>query len=211
MNENCYITSTKTTHAHRKHEIIGPCGPCSFINLTRTKGSFEFEKELAEKGRLRPFHASGYTAFLVWGHLYKKDLKVYTSSKRISNKKFQLMIRYENVPTKKIRRYKEMARKRHESVTTTYSDHVKVIKNPLNTLHELLEQEYRVAVLTSDAYFTKNKPVPHWIVVFKREKNTYWCCDSSNGVITLTKKQILDGWNLNKSVGFSAQLVAYKE
>ena len=47
-----------------KSKIVGPCGPCSFINLTGIKGSIKLEKELAEIGRIKPFHASSYTAFL---------------------------------------------------------------------------------------------------------------------------------------------------
>lgn len=209
MKEKCYITSTKTTHKHRKKEIIGPCGPCSFINLTRAKGNFEFEKKLAEMGRLKPFHASGYTAFLVWGNKFKKDFIVFTSSKKISNKKFNLMIRYEKIPSDKIEKFKEMAKKRHESINNKFSNQIKTLRNPLLKLNELLEKRYRVAVLTSDFYFHKDNPVPHWIVAFRREKNKYWFCDSSNGIISLTKKQLETGWAINKREGFSAQLVAY--
>ena len=75
----------------------------------------------------------------------------------------------------------------------------------------MLKQGYKVAVLTSDVYFHKENPVPHWIVAYKREKNKYWFLDSSNGIISLTKKQLEKGWKVNKKQGFSPQLVAYRE
>lgn len=211
MKEKCYITSIRITHKHRKKEIIGPCGPCSFINLTKAKGNFEFEKKLEEIGRLKPFHTSGYTSFLIWGNKFKKDLKIFTSSRKINDKKLNLMIRYENVPKEKIKKYKEMARKRHKQIDEKFSKQVKILRKPLQKINELLEQGYRVAVLTSSFYFHKDNPFPHWIVAFKKEKNKYWLCDSANGIISLTKKQLEEGWKINKKEGFSPQLVAYKE
>ena len=210
MKEKCYITSTRTTHKHKKKEIIGSCGPCSFINLTKTKGSFILEKKLAEMGRLKPFHASGYTAFLIWENKFKKDLKIFTASRKINDKRLNLMIRYEKVPENKIEKYKKIARERHEKIDKKFSNQVKILKNPLQKINELLKQGYRVAILTSSFYFEKN-PVPHWIVVFEREKNKYWFCDSVNGIISLTKKQLEKGWKINKKEGFSPQLVAHKE
>jgi len=211
MEEKCYITSTLTTHKHRKKEIIGPCGPCSFINLIKIKGNFELEKELAEIGRLKPFHACEYTAFLIWANKFKKKLKVFTSSRKINNKKLNLMIRYENVPKEKVKEYKKMARQWHEKIDKKFSNRIKLLRKPLQKINELLEQNYRIAVLTSDFYFHKENPVPHWIVVFKKEKNKYWICDSANGIISLTKKQLEEGWKINRKQGFSIQLVAYKE
>jgi hypothetical protein len=210
MKEKCYITSTRTTHKNRKNEIIGPCGPCSFINLTKAKGSFEFEKRLAEMGRLKPFHASGYTAFLIWADKFKKDLKIFTASRKINDKRFSLMIRYENVPKEKIKKYKEIARERHEQIDKKFSNRIATLKNPLQKINELLEQGYRVAVLNSSFYFDKIS-VPHWIVAFRRNKNKYWFCDSANGIISLTKNQLEKGWKINRKEGFSEQLVAYKE
>ena len=210
MKEECYITSTRTTHKNRKKEIVGPCGPCSFINLIKAKGSFDLEKKLAEIGRLKPFHACEYTSFLIWGNKFKKDLKIFTSSRKLSDKELDLMVAYEKVPKGKVEKFKKMAKKTHEKVDKKFSNQIKILRNPLQKINELLEKGYRVAVLTSNFYFSKN-PVPHWIVAFKRKKDKYYFCDSDNGIIFLTKKQLEMGWKINKKYGFSAQLVAYKE
>ncbi|MCK4729753.1 MAG: hypothetical protein KAT28_00390 [Candidatus Aenigmarchaeota archaeon] len=223
MKENCYITSLRTTHKDREKELTGPCGPCSFINLTKSKGSFEFEKKLSDMGRLKPFLVCYYISFLVWGKKFKKDFKVFTSSRKLTKKGFNLIIAYENkyenkyggISKEKLKKFKEQAIKTHEKIDKRFSNKIKLLREPLQKLDKLLEQGYRVAVLTSSFYFdddfNKKNPAPHWIVAFKKEKNKYWFCDSANGIISFTKKQLEKGWKINKKDGFSAQLVAYKE
>ena len=62
------------------------------------KGSEKLENELSKTGKLKPFKASSYTAFLTWADKDKKDINVYTSSKKMNNKMFKLMFEYEKIP-----------------------------------------------------------------------------------------------------------------
>jgi len=50
--------------------LMGPCGPCCFINLTGKKGSAKLEKDLSKTGRFKPFDGTMYTGFLEWGKKY---------------------------------------------------------------------------------------------------------------------------------------------
>lgn len=91
------------------------CGPCSFINLTQIKGSKKFEREL-EKEKLKPYKASSYSSFLTWSKKYGKDLIVYTKSKIMNNKMFDLMNYYEEVPKELQKVYKKKALKRFKKI-----------------------------------------------------------------------------------------------
>jgi len=71
MRESCYRSSNK---------IIGPCGPCSFINLIGLKGSPKLERELQESGRMKPFYATNFTSFLVWAEKYKVGIRIFVES-----------------------------------------------------------------------------------------------------------------------------------
>jgi hypothetical protein len=210
MKEKCYTTLTKTTHKNRIKDIIGPCGPCSFINLIKAKGSFELEKKLSEIGRIKPFYLNDYTSFLIWGNKFKKEFKVFTSSKKITKKTFNLMIKYENTPIDKREEFVKTAKKIHEKRNKKFSNQIKFLKNPMEKLNKLLKQNYRIAVLISDFYSHKDNPIAHWIVCFKKEKNKYWFFDSNDGVISLSKNQLEKGWRINKKQGYCAQLIAYK-
>ena len=61
-----------------------------------------------------------YTSFLVWGEKFKKDFKVFTSSRKLTKKGFNLIIAYENkyknISKQKIKIYEEMAIKKHEKI-----------------------------------------------------------------------------------------------
>ena len=208
---NCYTTSTKTTHSHRKSEVVGPCGPCPFINLVGIKGSFNLEKKLAQAGRLKPFHISDYTSFLVWGEEFNKDFMVYTSSRKIPNKAFRLMQKYEGISDDNFMQFKNKGLKQHDKIDKKFSFKIHIMKNPLLKLNLLLEKNYNVAVLTSAFYFDREDPVPHWIVAYKKEGQNYLFKDSANGLISLTKSKLEKGWEINKEQGFYPQFVAYKE
>ncbi|MFH1500802.1 MAG: hypothetical protein ABIE22_02545 [archaeon] len=133
-----------------KSKIIGPCGPCSFINLTGLKGTAKLEEQLAELGRLKPFHASTYSAFLVWMGKYHADMEVFTESKKLNNKMFELMFYYEKIPKKLQSKYKQQAIKLIEKRNKKYSSKIKLLKRPIKKLDELLNKGYLVAVLMSD-------------------------------------------------------------
>lgn len=194
-------------------KIIGPGGPCSFINLTGLKGSPRFEKKLSEIGRLKPFHASTYSAFLEWAEKYKWDLTIYTKFKKLNNKMFNLMFFYEKTPKNLQGDYKKKAIKLIEKRNRKYASKIKLLISPINKLNELLKNDYKVAVLTSSYYLKKPRvPVSHWIVAYKRIGNKYYFMDSAkkNGKTILTKEDLIKGFRLNKKIGFCPQLVSYK-
>jgi len=74
----------------------------------------------------------------------------------------------------------------------------------------LLERGHSVSVLNSSFYFQKN-PVPHWIVAFKKGKDKYYFMCSKKGIIRLNKKQVLEGFKINKKQGYYSVLVSYKK
>lgn len=190
------------------------CGPCSFINLTGIKANKNTEFELSEIGRLKPFHASTYSAFLVWAKKFKKDLLVFTSSKKINKKMLRLMNFYEKVPKEKQNEFKIKAEKLLSFRNKKFENKIQILKSAIRKLDQLLSQNYKVAFLTSDSYLNeKRKPVPHWIVAYAKKGDYYYFMDSakSNGRTILTKKELAKGLKINKSQGFMPQLVAHKK
>jgi hypothetical protein len=91
--ENCYITSLRTTHKDKPKEIIGPCGSCSFINMVGLNGNFKLEKKMAEMGRLKPFHISNFTSFLIWSEYFNKKIKVIVSDLKIQDGLFDMIFK----------------------------------------------------------------------------------------------------------------------
>ena len=187
------------------------CGPCSFINLTGIRGNKKIEKDLAEKGKLKPFKASSYTAFLVWSKKYKKELIIYTAYKKLNNKIFDFMIKYEKIPKEIQKKYKNLANKRFEKLNKQFSLKVKGLKSPIKKLDFLLKNRYKVVVLASSFYLGKERTAPHWIVAFKKEKDKYYFMCSQKGIIVLSKKDLLKGFKLNKKQGYYPVLVSYKK
>ncbi len=194
--ENCYQTSTNTTHKHKQKEIIGPCGPCAFINLIQMIGSFELEKQLAEMGRIKPFHACNHLAFLIWGKKFKKELKVFVSSRKLQTTDLNYFVKYESITKTKIQKYKQLARKWHDKFDKKFSNQINDLENPLQTINELLKQKYRIAILNKH----------HWTVILKKEKNNYLLCDSGCGTIFPLTKKVFE-YNLKEST----TIIAYKE
>ena len=127
--DNCYITSTRTTHKHRRNEIIGPCGPCSFINLVKLKGSFKLEKKLAQMGRLRPFYASDFTSFLIWAEHFKKKIEVYTQNLNISSGTFKMMFKYEKIPKGKQKKLRDECLNRHNEIVQRNKNRIHLLRD----------------------------------------------------------------------------------
>jgi hypothetical protein len=186
------------------------CGPCSSINLTGIKGSKKVETWLAKNGKLKPFKASSYTAFLVWADKYKKDIVIYTASKKLKNNLFKMMFDYEKIPKELQKDYKKQGLERFNRLNKKFSHQIKALKNPIKKLDELLKENYKVAVLTSSFYMSEDA-VPHWIVAFKKEKDKYHFMCSQKGLITLKEKDLLKGFKLNKKLGSFPVLVAYRK
>jgi len=176
------------------------------------KGSKKLKLELSETGRLKPFYASTYSAFLIWANKYKKEILVYTSSKKINKKMFNLMIKYEKIPREKQKKYKKQAKELLKKRNKKFVKKIKKLKNPIKKLNELLEKGYQVAFLISDYYLKRpRKPAPHWIVAYKKDDEQYYFMDSATGKLKLTKKQLQKGLKLNKKQGFVPQLITYKK
>jgi len=200
MKQKCYVSKSKIH-----------CGPCAFINLIGLKGTPKLEERLSSIGRIKPFHASDYTSFLIWAQIYNKDVEVYTTSKKLNDKMLRLMIRYEKIPKNRIKDFKKRAMERHQKLNNEFSNKIRILKKPLQKLIYFLDEGYKVAILTSDYYSHPKNPVPHWIVAFKRMGNKYYFMDSAKGIISLTKQQLERGFEINKKDGFNPQLVVYKK
>jgi hypothetical protein len=194
-----YITKDKTN-----------CGPCSFINLTGIKGNKKNEGRLAREGKLKPFKASSYILFLIGGNIFKKNLTVYTRSRKLNNKMFRLMFEYEKIPKGLHSEYKKLAIARFDRINKQFSAKVNSPGYPVTKIDSLLDSGHRVAILTSSFYFSES-PIPHWIVAFKKDKNKYYFMCSKKGIVKLTKEQILKGFKINKKQGYYPVLVAYKK
>ncbi len=199
--EPCYLSAKK---------IAGPCGPCSFINLIGLKGSSKLEKELAEIGRLKPFHFSDFTSFLIWAEKYNKDLEVYVESKEVTKKFLDFPLKFENVPNEKeaIKRVK----KNHKKIVNKHLNKVKKLrKDPLEKMDELLEKGYWLAF--GEAHFVKSykRVMPHLRVVYKKEKETYFIKDSALGLIKIKKERMVKELDKLKEIGIPRSIIAYKK
>ncbi|MBI2629642.1 hypothetical protein HYW76_00925 [Candidatus Pacearchaeota archaeon] len=194
------------------HKLRGTCGPCSFINLIGLKGNIKIEEQLSKIGRLKPFLITDWTSFLIWAEKYNKNIEVYLKSRNLNEKMFKLMKKYEKIPEHKFEEYKDLAKKRHEKLKIKFKDKIQLIDNSIKKLDFLLDNGYRVVISTSNIAFKKTKePIPHFTLVFKREKEKYLIIDSSRGLTNLTRRQILKGWKVNKKQGFNPILIAYKK
>ena len=190
------------------------CGPCSLINMLQIKGSKKLEEQLSEIGRLKPFRASFYSSFLIWSKRYHKDFQIFTSTKKVSNKMFNLMLQHEKIPFTKQHRYVKLVKDNLARLNNKYNSQIKNLKNPITKINELLSKKYLIAVLTSDFYYHNPHPVPHWIVAFRKKDGKYYFMDSAakktEGITTLTSAMLLKGWTINQRQGFGIQLIAYK-
>jgi len=187
------------------------CGPCSLINMIGLKGNKKLENKLSELGRMKPFYASDYTSFLIWGKKYNVNFLVYTSSKKLNDTMFELMFFYEKTPKHLQNIYKKQANARIAKINKRFAPKIKILKNPVKKLNELLNKGHKIAVLVSDFYLKeKRSPVPHWIVCFKKSGNNYYFMDSARGLTILSKESLSKGFKINKKQGFYPQLVAYK-
>jgi len=186
------------------------CGPCAFINLIGLKGNKNLENKLSSTGRLKPFFANDYTSFLIWTNKYKKNIDVYIMYKKIDKKFEDLMCRFEKIPKNKSKVYRRELKTRHDMLNKKFADKITIIKNPMKKLDLLLADGYLVAVLISDYYLHEDKNVPHWIVAYKKRSGKYSFMDSARGIITLTRKEVLKGFRLNKKNGIYPELVSYR-
>jgi len=209
--EKCYITSTKTTHKDKKNEIIGPCGPCSFINLIGIKGSFELEKELAEIGRMKPFYASNFTSFLIWGEHFGQEIQIHTEDLNISEGTFQMMFKYEKITKEKKKEMKNECLERHKKIIDKKKDKIHILKDkPLEVIDKLLDKGYWVAFNMAD-FFDTNFLVGHSRVCYKNENDIYYIKDSREGILKLTKDEMENHLNNVKEIDGTFYLIAYKK
>lgn len=203
MKEKCYISAKK---------IIGPCGPCSFINLIGLKGSAKLEEELSELGKLKPFNLSDFTSFLLWSNKYKKDIEIYVNSTKISEGLFKFIFNYEKVPKGKRKELKEKANKRHSKIVQRYKNKIKKIgKNPLEKIDELLENGYWVAFCEAHKFKNKKGLVGHFKVAYKKENGNYLIKDSAKGLDELPRKKMRQQLNNLKKMKGPYNIIAYKK
>jgi len=208
--EHCYITSTLTTHKERKDEIIGPCGPCSFINLIGLDGSFELEKKLAEMGRMKPFYASNFTSFLIWSEYFNKEIEVYVENPDISEGTFNMIFKYEKIPKEKQKELKEECLRRHSQIIQKNKDKIHILKDkPLKVIDDLLSRGYAVAFNMAD-YFDKDFLVGHSRVCYQKKNSVYYIKDSREGILKFSKKQMEEQLNNVKKMKGTFDIIGYK-
>lgn len=209
--QDCYISSTSTTHKDRAHEIIGPCGPCSWINLLELKGSFELEKELAEIGRLKPFYASTFISFLLWAQKYGVDVDVYTSSFEISEGTFNNMFSFEGISEEKQTSMKEEANNLVKNVVSHYRNKLHILKDkPIDLIDNLLNNGFRVAFNVACKFPPQEDFVGHMRVCVRKENGRYIILDSYLGKLNYTREEMIrDITNLEKISG-TYHIAAYK-
>lgn len=210
--QNCYISSTLTTHKDRAHEIIGPCGPCSWINLLELKGSFELEKELAEIGRLKPFYASSFISFLLWAEKYNVNVKVYTSSFEISEAAFKNMFDYENIPEEKRLSMKKEAINLVNDVVSRYKNKIHLLKgDPIVLIDKLLDNNFRVAFNVACKFPSQEYLLGHMRVCVKKENGRYIILDSYFGKLNYTREEMIRDLDNVAKIGGNYDLAAYKK
>ena len=208
--DDCYITSVRTTHKDRKNEIIGPCGPCSFINLVGLKGSFELEKELAEMGRMKPFYASNFTSFLIWAEHFNKEIELYVENLDISEGAFETMFKYEKIPKEKQEALKEECLRRHAQIIQRNKSRIHILKDePLKIIDNLLAKGYYVAFDMAD-YFDRDFLVGHLRVCYKKEGVSYFIKDSREGLLKLSRKQMKEHLGNLKKINSYFEVIGYK-
>jgi len=193
--EKCYVTSTRNTHQNRKDEIIGTCGPCSFINLFGLKGNFNFEKELAEMGRLKPFHASNFSSFLIWAEYLKKDVTVYTSGLSISDKMFDMMYRYENTKEKNKKKFRQECLRRVNMILLKNEINIKIYKKDyLGLINFLLLKNKIVIFSMADDFFHDGNLISHYRVCYGKDGDDYLIKDSGfgdvEGILRISEKDM---------------------
>jgi hypothetical protein len=188
----------------------GHCGPCSFINLLGIKGSLKLERSLIESGRAKPFHNSDWTSFLIWADLYKKDLMVYLTTAKFHEKKYERLGRWSNYPKKEFEKLRLEAKKRYDRLLEKYKSKIKIIKDPLKKLDELLGDGKNVAFAINTFYYRKKPFMPHFFVIYKKEGKYYHIMDSAYGLIKLTRVQLKKGIELNKKSGRYPQIIVEK-
>jgi hypothetical protein len=192
-----------------KSNLVGPCGPCSFINLSGIKGNVKKEKELSKLGRFKPFGGTEYTGFLEWGNKYNLPIRVFVTKNKVDRKMFDFIFETEKISKVKKKILMNKAIEHFNKQNERYKDKIELIKDIQAKLNSLLKEKYKVA--TSLAVFSKsnNKFFPHWIVAYKHEKGRYCFMDSAkslNGYRILTDSELKSAFRKAKSMGFHPAL-----
>jgi hypothetical protein len=197
-----------------KSKLAGPCGPCSFINLTGIKGSPKKEEELSKTGRFKPFRGTMYTGFLEWGKRYNLPMQVYTTSKRIDKKMFEFILKFEKTPKQKQPILKNKAIRLFEKQNKLYKDKIQLIDDVTEKLNSLLKEKHKVAVCLTVFNSKKREYIPHWVVAYKRVGNYYHFMDSSKsleGYRILSKDKLSRWFKKSKEMGFPPALVVIEK
>lgn len=165
-----------------KSNMLGPCGPCAFINLTGKKGSAKLEVSLSKIGRFKPFGGTEYTGFLEWGTKYNLPIEVYTTSKSVDNKMFSFIFDTEKTPKNKQSFLKNKAIKLFEKQNEKYKNKIYLTKNITKKLNSLLKEGHKVAVGLTVFSSKQNRFFPHWVVAYKKVGNKYHFMDSAKSL-----------------------------
>lgn len=194
-------------------KLLGPCGPCTFINLTGRKGSARLELELNKIGRFKPFEGTEYTGFLEWGKKYDLEVEVVTESKELNEKMFSFIFDIEKTPKSKQKSLKAKAKELFKKQNEKYAPQIKVTKNIKAKLDSLLKKRRKVAVCFAVFSVKYDKYFPHWVVAYKKEKGKYHFLDSSRslqGYRILSPKQLKEAFQQSRTLGFTPALVIIK-
>jgi hypothetical protein len=190
-------------------KLLGPCGPCCFINLTGIKGSPRKEIELWKIGRFKPFRGTMYTGFLEWGKRYNLPMQVFTTSNKIDKKMFKYTFK-EKISKQKRKLLMNQAIKNFESQNKKFKDKIFLIGNIKSKLNSFLKEKQKAAVCLTVYNKKKKKFIPHWMVAYRLSNNKYYFLDSSkilNGYRILSSYQLSKAFTESKRLGFPPALV----
>ena len=201
----------KVTCYRSANKIIGPCGPCTFINLIGLKGDPKLEKKLQKIGRIKPFYASDFTSFLVWAEKYKLNVKVFVEKLKLKEGTFKMMFKYENIPKEKQQQKRKECIKRREDIIRKNKGKIFLLKkDPLKQIDELLTKGYSVAFTLGFHEKGKNFIVGHMRVAYKKEKSIYFIKDSEHGLLKLSEKEMKQDLKNLKVIGSNYEIIALK-
>lgn len=170
------------------------------------------EKELAEIGRLKPFHASTFVSYLLWAEKYSVDLEVYISSFEISECSFKSMFDYEKIPEEKRLFMKKEAINFVSSVVSRYKNKLQILKGrPINLIDMLLSDGFRVAFNVACKFPFHDKLLGHARVCVRKENNKYIILDSYFGKLVYTREEMIRDLDNVAKIGGTYGVVAYKK
>lgn len=204
MKERCYTASGK---------VVGPCGPCSLINMLGWKGSARLEKSLADIGRVKPFNFCNFGSFLIWSRKYNLNLQIFV--KRTAIDCLKSIYQTEKIPANKRRAMTLEATKKHRHIVAQNKNRIHIFSgSPVKKIDSLLAEGNRIAYLVALWRKKAHEWTGHWRVIYKKKGQRYFVKDSAislaPGLLVLNREQIKKSMADLPKIYASPQIVAFK-